>query len=89
MPKHLTDPDLHPSWLHRDDPTKYRDIEFPARPNNQQQVAISSSRTGACGESSTGTGTGPHSLALTAPHGEPVPVGHLSLIDRIKEAARA
>jgi hypothetical protein len=89
MPKHLT-PAVHESWLHRDDPTKYRDIEFPARPNNAD--CLSSGRrescTGACGNHSTGTGEHPHSLSLTPPQGEPVPVGHLSLIERIKEAAK-
>jgi hypothetical protein len=40
-------------------------------------------------QSSTGTGEHPHSLSLTPlAQGEPVPVGHLSLIERIKEAAK-
>ena len=88
MPKHLI-PDVHPSWLHRDDPSKYREFEFPARPESSLLSDDSSSLNGACGESSTGTGARPLSLPLAPPpRGVPVPVGHLSLVERIKEAAR-
>lgn len=84
MPKHLVDPVLHPSWLHRDD---YTVFEFPARPESSLLSDDSSSLNGACGESSTGAGSIPRSLAYTLPpQGDPVPVGHLSLTDRIKAA---
>lgn len=94
MPKHLTPP-VDDSWLYRlpepfRRPPDHRTFEFPARPSTVAPLPPGDRRAalGAGGEFSTGTGARPHSLPLTpSPSGVPVPVGHLTLVDRIKRAA--
>lgn len=86
MSKHLT-PAVHASWLYRlpeafRRPPEHRTFEFPARPSSPP-VGNTHPTNGACGEFPTGAGLPMRSPAPAAP----VPVGHLTLVERIKVAA--
>lgn len=89
MSKHLT-PAVDESWNYRlpaefRRPPEHRIFEFPARPEPSSSRVRTTPPARAGGESSSpGTGLPLRSHPLAE---RPVPVGHLTLVDRIKRAA--